>query len=93
MDPNDDNFWGKLESYLYCLHSPLKNLESLTENAVFLVNTYEDVIENQGNVPIMVRRTFLRLFRSMFSIKGRDANLVMKLFYFTSQCFQDPYLF
>lgn len=64
----------------------------MSENCVFLINTYEEVVVGR-EVPTLIQRTFLRLFRPLFSVPGRDAEVVMKLFNYTSSCFQYPLLF
>lgn len=46
-----------------------------------------------SNVHILIKRTFLRLFKSLFSIKNMDKNLVMKMFFYITQCLDTPLLF
>lgn len=64
----------------------------MNEDVAMLVNTYEEVAIETGT-PSFLQRTFLRLFRSIFSIPGRDSDLVKSLFHYTSVCFSNPHLF
>lgn len=82
-----EGFFGELEVYLYALYIPLDILETVNEDVIMLVTLYEQLVEAQENrkIPVIVNRTFLRLFKSVLRIKGQDPQLTRKLISFISQ--------
>ena len=56
------------------MHIPLDILGTINKDVIMLVNLYEQLVEAQENrkIPIIVNRTFLRLFKSLLRIKGKN---------------------
>lgn len=58
-----------------------------------LVNTYIELIENvHFKAPIIVKKAFLKLFRSLMSNKAKNAIMAKKLFYYNSISFDNELL-
>ena len=78
---------------LFSLGFPLKELNFINEDINMLVNTYIELIEHPHfKTPILIKRAFLKLFRSLLSNKAKNATMAKKLFYYNSISFDNDLL-
>lgn len=58
-----------------------------------LVNTYIELNNNpQFKTPILIKKAFLKLFRSLISNKAKNVIMAKKLFYYNSISFDNDLL-
>lgn len=78
---------GQLEALVQSLAGNLGGLQQQNEQAILLVNSFQEV----GGGSVALRRAFLRVFRSLIELPASPAFL-QKLFYLSSTCFSEPLL-
>lgn len=93
LNKEDQNMWSYLEVYLFSFVKPAKQMPMITPNIEFLMSSYHSAASNPAlGCPLMVKKTFLKLFRSLMEIKEKTVPQVQQLFYFVHTGFATPLL-
>lgn len=98
LSPQDDkNFLPYLEVYLFTLQDGLRNYPALDQPAISLVQMYVELAakedpNGQHPLPICVRRSFLKVFRSLATCPQKDPEFMYRIMCITISCFDEPFL-
>jgi hypothetical protein len=89
----DQFLWPYLEIYLFSLVDAVKKVERFTAEVSNIVSIYVELAGKANfSTPIILRKTFLSLFKSLMSIQEKDVGFIKLLFNLTSTCFDNELL-
>lgn len=68
LNPQDEKlFWPNLEIYLYSLIDAVREYPVMDSPAISILQMYIELADKGEGIPICVRRTFLKVFRSLIT--------------------------
>jgi hypothetical protein len=93
LDTSNRNFFSNLEVYLHSLIDALRDYPSMDAQAVTLLQSYIDLASQPNPMPICVRRSFLKVFRSLITSPHKEGEFVYRVMCMAISCFEEPLLF
>lgn len=89
----EERLWPSLEVYVFSLTQALKRMEQAGSEISNIIGIYVELTSKENLVvPVIIRKSFLGIFRSLMTVQEKDLGFIKLLFNLASTCFEHPLL-
>lgn len=82
---SEQYLWPYLEVYLFSLVDALKGIEQNSPEVQSILAIYLELARKENfTIPIIIRKTFLRIFRALMTIQQKELSFIKMLFELTA---------